>query len=189
VGLLGALGFAPNQPQEKAKGAEATTPYVLDFTVKTIDGKDQSLAEYKGKVLLIVNVASKCGFTGQYTGLEKLYKEKKDAGFVVLGFPANDFGSQEPGTNEEIQEFCSGDGSKYKVTFPLFAKISVKGEDQHPLYRRLAEQPAPIGGAPGWNFTKYLVDRSGNVVAKFDSRVKPDDSVLMTRVEELLKAK
>jgi glutathione peroxidase len=163
--------------------AEKVSPMVLAHTVKDIDGKDVKLADYKGKVVLIVNVASRCGFTPQYKGLEALYQKHKDAGLVILAFPANNFGSQEPGTNAEIKAFCE---SNYKVTFPIFEKISVKGEDQHPLFKQLAAQPAPLGGDPGWNFTKFLVDREGNVVARYESRVKPDDAVLATKINELL---
>lgn len=171
---------APADPKVK------TGPYVLDYTMKTIDGKDQPLAEFKGKVVLIVNVASKCGFTPQYEGLEALYKSKKDAGLVILGFPANDFGGQEPGTNQEIKTFCE---AKYKVDFPMFSKIEVTGAAQEPLYRQLAAQPAPVGGDPKWNFTKFLVNRKGEVVARFDSRIKPDDEALRKKLDELLAEK
>ncbi len=171
---------APAAPKEKP------SPMVLSHTVKDIDGKDVNLADYKGKVVLIVNVASNCGFTYQYKGLQALYDEHKESGLVVLGFPANNFNGQEPGTNAEIKAFCE---TKYKVTFPMFAKISVKGEDQHPLFKQLQAQPGAIGGEPGWNFTKYLVDRSGNVVARYESRVKPDDATMVGKIKELLKAK
>jgi glutathione peroxidase len=164
----------------------ATSPYVLNFKMKRIDGAEEDLGIYKGKVVLIVNVASKCGYTPQYKGLETLYQQHKSDGLVILGFPANNFGSQEPGTDTEIKTFCE---SKYSVTFPMFSKISVKGDDAHPLYKRLAAQPAPIGGEPKWNFTKYLVDRTGNVVARYDSAVKPDDAKLAARIDELLNAK
>lgn len=156
---------------------------VLDFTMVRLDGSAQPLAEFKGKVLLIVNVASQCGYTPQYEGLERLYEQKKDQGFVVLGFPANNFGQQEPGSSEEIAEFCT---SKFGVKFPMFEKVSVTGADQHPLYRRLASQPAPIGGDPKWNFTKFLVDRSGNVVARYEPKVKPDDPALVSQIDALL---
>lgn len=159
---------------------------VLAFTVKDIDGKDVDLAQYKGKVVLIVNVASKCGYTPQYKGLQKLFEEKKESGLVILGFPANEFGGQEPGSDAEIKQFCH---DKYSVTFPMFGKISVKGANQHPLYKKLSAQPAPIGGEPRWNFTKFLVDRSGNVVARYDSKVAPEDKALRAKIEELLGAK
>ncbi len=174
------------KPAEKPR-SESAPASALAFTVKTIDNKEVDLAkEYGGKVVLIVNVASKCGFTGQYDGLEKLYKEKGGKGFVVLGFPANNFGGQEPGSNEEIAKFCQ---SKYNVSFPMFAKISVKGDDQHPLYKLLASQPAPVGGDPKWNFTKFLVDRAGKVVGRYDSSVRPNDKELLGKIDELLAAK
>jgi glutathione peroxidase len=160
--------------------------YVLGFSKKLIDGSDKNLADYAGKVVVIVNVASKCGYTPQYEQLENLYVEKKDSGLVILGFPANNFGSQEPGTNKEIAEFCT---STYDVQFPMFEKISVKGDDQDPLYKKLAAQPAPIGGDPKWNFTKFVVDRSGRVVARFDSKVRPDDKDFVAKIDELLAAK
>lgn len=168
---------------EQKPGSEADSAYVLGFTVNDIDGNPVDLSQYKGKVVLIVNVASKCGYTPQYAGLEKLYKAKADKGFVILGFPANDFGEQEPGTNSEIKSFCT---SKYNVTFPMFAKISVRGTEQHPLYKKLASQPKPIGGDPGWNFTKFLVDKQGNVVARFDSKTKPEDASLNKKIDEQL---
>ncbi len=166
-----------------ANAKPAVDAYVLGFTMKDIDGKDVDLAQFKGQVLLIVNVASKCGYTPQYTALEKLYKDKQGKGFAVLGFPANNFGEQEPGSDGEIKAFCT---SKYNVTFPMFSKISVKGDDQHPLYKKLAAQPKPIGGDPDWNFNKFVVDRNGNVVARFDKKVKPDDPALVRKIDELL---
>jgi glutathione peroxidase len=133
--------------------------------------------------VLIVNTASKCGLTPQYEGLESLYDTYKDRGFVVLGFPANDFMGQEPGTDAQIAEFCR---SQYSIRFPMFSKITVKGDGMHPLYQRLTSQPAPVGGPVTWNFQKYLLDRSGAVVAKFDPRTKPDDPALVGKIEELL---
>lgn len=178
IGLgVAALAHAANDSATKDPA------YVLDFTMNRIDGAPQNLADYKGKVVLIVNLASRCGLTPQYKGLETLYEEKKDAGFVVLGFPANDFGNQEPGTDEEIAEFCS---SRFGVTFPMFAKISVKGDNQCPLYRKLAGLPAPLGGEPKWNFTKFLVDREGRVVERFEPRVGPDDPAVLARIDALL---
>lgn len=173
---------AATQPKSDQK-ADAQ---VLGFKMKDIDGKEQDLAQYKGKVVLMVNVASKCGYTKQYAGLESLYESRKDKGLVVLGFPANNFGGQEPGTEKEIKEFCTG---TYKVTFPMFSKISVKGDDQCALYKKLASQPAPVGGEPKWNFTKFLIDRSGNVVARFDSKVDPQSEELTKKIDELLAAK
>lgn len=166
-----------------AREPGTASPYILDHTVNRIDGTPESLETYKGKVLLIVNTASKCGLTPQYAGLESLYDAHKDRGFVILGFPANNFMGQEPGTNEEIADFCS---SKYDVSFPLFEKVSVKGEDACPLYRQLSDLPAPLGGEPEWNFTKFLVDRKGNVVARFSPKTKPDDPALIARIGELL---
>ncbi|MBL0926112.1 MAG: glutathione peroxidase [Phycisphaerales bacterium] len=170
---------------QPAKPAAKDPAYVLDHEMKLIDGTPQRLDGFKGKVILIVNTASKCGYTPQYAGLEKLYADHKDKGLVVLGFPANNFGSQEPGSNKEIAEFCS---KSYGVSFPMFEKISVAGKDKHPLYEQLASQAAPIGGDPKWNFTKFLVDRSGHVVARYDSRVRPDDKQMVAKIEELLKA-
>ena len=160
----------------------------LDFTVKDIDEKDVNLSDYKGKVVLIVNVASKCGFTPQYTALEKLYMDHKDQGFVIIGFPANNFHSQEPGTDDEIKQFCS---SKYSVTFPLMSKISVKGDDKAPLYKFLTEEPTAgdFKGDITWNFNKFLVDRNGNVIARFASPTKPSDPTLVVAVEQALAAK
>ncbi len=152
---------------------------IYDFTVKSLDGKDVSLARYKGKVLLIVNVASRCGYTPQYKELEELYTKYKDRGFVVLGFPANNFGGQEPGTDEEIAEFCE---RNYGVTFAMFSKISVKGEDQHPLYRYITTSE-PVAGEVRWNFQKYLVGRDGALLEKYASSVKPLSGDLVSAVE------
>lgn len=186
--LTGAMGtmaaWGADEKGASNDGEEATpSSFVLGYTMKRIDGTGQDLSEYKGKVVLMVNVASRCGLTPQYEALERLYREKKEQGFVVLGFPANEFGNQEPGSNAEIAEFCTG---KYGVSFPMFEKIVVKGEGVHPLYARLAGQPSPIGGEPKWNFTKFLVDRSGNVVARYEPRVKPDDPTLVEKIDELL---
>jgi len=159
----------------------------LDFKVKTIDGKEQDLSAYKGKVVLLVNVASKCGLTPQYKGLEALYEKYKDQGFVILGFPANNFGAQEPGTNEEIKQFCT---SKYDVQFPMMSKISVKGDDKHPLYKFLTEGKAgeEFAGDIEWNFAKFLVDRNGNVMARFSSKTKPEDPQVGETIEKALSA-
>ena len=161
-------GTTPASKKEEPS-AKATSDQPLGFTMKRIDGTDEDLSKYKGKVVVIVNVASKCGFTGQYGGLEELYKKYGKDGLVILGFPANNFNGQEPGTNDEIAKFCS---ATYGVTFPMFEKISVKGADAHPLYKLLAAQPAPIGGEPKWNFTKFVIDRNGKVVARFDADKK-----------------
>jgi glutathione peroxidase len=155
---------------------------LYDFTMKTIDGKDRSLAEYKGKVLLVVNVASFCGYTPQYKDLEEVYEKYKEKGFIILGFPANNFGKQEPGTDEEIKTFCE---TNYKVTFDLFSKISVKGDDQHPLYQYITKD-SPFPGDVKWNFQKYLVDKKGNIVAKYSSRVKPTDKEVIQQIEALV---
>ena len=159
---------------------------MLDYKMKRLDGSEQSLTDYQGQVLLLVNVASKCGLTPQYDGLEKLYEKYRGKGFAVLGFPANDFMGQEPGSDAEIAAFCR---TNYSVAFPMFSKITVKGAGQHPLYQQLTSLPAPIGGDVQWNFQKYLVDRRGEVVAKFDPRTAPDDAGLVAKIEELLQQK
>lgn len=159
---------------------------IYDVKVKDIDGKEVSLKDYEGKVLLVVNVASRCGFTKQYAGLEALYQKYKDRGLVVLGFPCNQFGGQEPGTNAEIKEFCS---TKFNVTFPLFDKIEVNGPNRHPLYVRLAGKDSPFPGDIRWNFNKFLVNRKGEVVNRFDSKVTPDAAELIAAVEAALGAK
>jgi glutathione peroxidase len=157
----------------------------LELTVTNIDGKPVDLASYKGQVVMIVNVASRCGNTPQYDGLEALYNKYKDKGLVILGFPANNFLGQEPGTNEEIKTFCS---TKYNVTFPMFSKISVKGDDIAPLYAWLTSPKTDPGfsGDIEWNFAKFLVDRDGNVVARFTPRTKPDNAELVKAVDDAL---
>jgi len=147
---------------------------LYDISARDITGKDRSLADYRGKVLLVVNVASRCGFTPQYTGLEALYRKYHDRGFEVLGFPCNQFGSQEPGSEAEISTFCS---TTYDVSFPLFAKVDVNGADAHPLYRLLkGEKPGILGTeAIKWNFTKFLVNRQGEVVKRYAPTDKPED--------------
>lgn len=151
-------------------------PSIYDFSAKAIDGRNISLGEYKGKVLLIVNTASKCGFTPQYEGLEKLHREFGERGLAILGFPCNQFGSQEPGDAAEIANFCS---LTYDVSFPMFAKIEVNGEHTHPLYRFLKEAKPGLLGTEGikWNFTKFLVDRNGEVIERFAPASKPEDLV------------
>jgi glutathione peroxidase len=167
--------------------AETTTQgapmSVYDFKVKTIDGKETSLAQYKGKALLIVNTASQCGYTPQYAGLEALYLKYKDKGLVVLAFPSNDFGGQEPGTNAEIKTFCE---LKYKTTFPLFEKIDVKGDSAAPLYKYLTGLPGKQGGTITWNFNKFLVAPDGTVVEHFDSKTDPTGATLTGKVEQTL---
>ncbi|QHI68984.1 glutathione peroxidase [Tichowtungia aerotolerans] len=154
---------------------------VYDFSAETITGEPQSLAQYKEQVLLIVNTASKCGFTKQYAGLQDLYEKYKDSGLVVLGFPANNFGGQEPGTNQEIAQFCS---TRFNVTFPMFGKISVKGDDIDPLYAWLTAHPN--GAKVSWNFNKFLVGRNGDLIAHFGSRTAPDDPKLTEAIEKAL---
>lgn len=179
--LLGLFCFAAF-----AAPVAAVAGSVHDLTVKDIAGQDVKLDAYRGKVLLVVNVASRCGLTKQYTALEALYSKNKDAGLVVFGFPCNQFGGQEPGTNEEIQEFCS---TKFKVTFPLFDKIEVNGAGRHPLYTALSGETSPFPGKIGWNFTKFLVGRDGTILARFDSRTAPDAPELLAAVEAALAAK
>jgi glutathione peroxidase len=160
----------------------AACPALLDRTMDDILEQPQSLCQYAGKVLLLVNTASQCGFTPQYEGLEALYRKYRSQGLVVLGFPSNDFGGQEPGSNKEIAAFCV---NQYAIDFPMFAKISVSGKEAHPLYAALAKTS---GTAPRWNFHKYLVDRSGGQVRSFDTRVEPDDAKLIAALERLLQA-
>jgi glutathione peroxidase len=155
---------------------------IYSFTMKSIDGKDKPLGEYKGKVLLVVNVASFCGYTPQYKDLEEVYRIYKDKGFMILGFPANNFGQQEPGSDEEIKTFCD---TKYNVTFDLFSKISVKGGDQHPLYQYITKD-SPFPGDVKWNFQKYLVDQNGNIVAMYPPKIKPTDKEVIQQIEALL---
>jgi glutathione peroxidase len=158
---------------------------VYDFTLNTIDGQPAPLSSYKGKIVLLVNVASKCGYTPQYTALESIYEKYKDRGFVIVGIPANNFGAQEPGTNQEIKTFCS---SKYHVTFPMMAKVSVKGSDITPLYQFLTDKDAhpQTGGEIGWNFTKFLVGPDGKVIARFDSKITPDSPEVTSAIEKAL---
>jgi glutathione peroxidase len=158
---------------------------IYTFTLNSIDGKPAPLADYKGKVVLVVNVASQCGYTPQYSALEATYKKYKDQGFVILGFPANNFGAQEPGTNEEIKTFCT---RKFNVTFPMYAKISVKGADQAPLYTYLTKDTGSgLTGEIKWNFTKFLVDRNGNVVQRFEPAVTPDSPEVIAAIQKQLK--
>ena len=170
-------------------GLAATTfaaePGVHAFTLDLNDGTPKKLADYRGKALLVVNTASKCGYTKQYAPMEQLYQKYKDRGFEVLAFPANNFMGQEPGTNEEIRAFCT---AKFNTTFPLFAKISVKGDDIHPLYKYLTALPE-LSGDIAWNFNKFLVDPSGKVVARFGSKVDPMSEELTKKLEEILPKK
>jgi glutathione peroxidase len=159
---------------------------IYSIPLKDIDGKDASLKPYAGKVILVVNVASHCGFTPQYAGLEALYKKYADQGLVVCGFPCNQFGGQEPGTDADIKEFCT---AKYNVTFPMFDKLEVNGANRHPLYISLAGKESPFPGDIKWNFTKFIIGRDGKIVARFDSKVKPDSEAMTKAVEAALAAK
>ncbi len=158
---------------------------LYDVPVRTIDGEETTLAEYKGKAVMVVNVASKCGFTPQYEALQKLYTDFQDRGFEILGFPCNQFGGQEPGTNEEIKEFCS---LNWGVTFPMFDKVDVNGDDQHPLYAELTKHSDHKGNAGdvGWNFEKFLISPEGEVVARFRTNAKPDAPYMVSAIEEQL---
>jgi glutathione peroxidase len=158
---------------------------VHDFTLNSIDGQPAPLAAYKGKVVLLVNVASKCGFTPQYSALESTYEKYKDRGFVIVGVPANNFGAQEPGSNQEIKTFCS---SKYHVTFPMMAKVSVKGDDITPLYQFLTDKSSnpQSGGEIKWNFTKFLIGPDGRVITRFEPEITPDSPQVTSAIEEAL---
>ena len=172
------------QAGDSSKGGN--TPLIYDFVVKSIDGKEVKLDQFRGKALLLVNVASQCGYTPQYEGLQKIYLKYKDQGFVVLGFPANNFGAQEPGTDQEIKTFCS---TRYQVTFPMFSKISVKGADKNPLYQFLTEEKTDpkFAGEIKWNFNKFLIDKNGNIVARFDSKDTPESGKVVEAIEQALK--
>lgn len=188
--VLAAGWAAFNQPATaRAADVEGTNveQTVHSFTAADIDGREVRLSEYRGKVLLIVNVASRCGFTGQYEGLQALYARFRDRGLVVLGFPSNEFLGQEPGSNEQIKTFCS---TTYGVTFPMFSKTNVKGSTAHPLYAWLTDKTAhpDTGGKITWNFNKFLVGRDGRVVARYGSRTTPDDAELVAAVERALAA-
>lgn len=156
---------------------------IYEFSMKDIDGKTVKLEDFKGKAVLIVNVASKCGNTPQYEGLEKIYKQYKDKGFVVLGFPANNFMGQEPGSEADIKQFCT---LKYNVTFPMFSKISVKGDDIHPLYKYLTQASNPTGDVR-WNFGKFLIGKDGKIIARFDPKTLPESQEVTSAIESALK--
>ena len=181
VGAAYKYGFIMNpSPSEPTKEKS-----MYEFTMKNIDGQNVKLDTYKGKVVMIVNVASKCGYTSQYEGLQALYEKYGDQGFVILGFPANNFMGQEPGTEAEIKEFCS---TKFHVTFPMFAKISVMGTDQHPFYTFLTNKDSNpgFGGEISWNFNKFLTDRNGKVVARFGSKDAPESDAVKAAIEKNL---
>jgi len=165
--------------------ALAVSKSVYDFTLNSIDGQPSPLSSFKGKVVMLVNVASKCGYTPQYSALESTYEKYKDRGLVIVGIPANNFGAQEPGTNEEIKTFCS---RKYNVTFPMMAKVSVKGSDQTPLYQFLTDKTLnpTTGGEIKWNFTKFIFDRDGNAIARFEPEVTPDSPQVTAAIEKAL---
>ena len=156
---------------------------LYEIPLKDLDGAATSLAPYKGKVLLVVNVASRCGLTPQYQALEAAYQKHKEAGLVVLGFPCNQFGNQEPGSNAEIKEFCS---SRFSVTFPLFDKLDVNGEHRHPLYVALAGPASPFPGNIGWNFGKFLISRDGRILRRFEPKVSPDAPEVLAAIEAAL---
>ena len=166
---------------------ENASDNIRDIIVKDMNGKEVNIADnYKGKVLLIVNVASKCGNTPQYAGLEKLYEKYKDKGFEILGFPCNDFGGQEPGTNDQIKQFCT---TNYNVTFKLFDKIKILGKDKSPLYTRLINNSVTQTGDVKWNFEKFLIDRNGNIVARFGNKVQPESEEIIKAIEKELEKK
>jgi len=172
-----AVATAPSSPSNEATGKPLSTVY--DFTLDTIDGTPRPLADFRGKVLLLVNTASECGYTPQYEGLQKLHATYEKRGFSVIGFPSNDYGGQEPGSNQDIKTFCS---TKFHVTFPLFAKITVKGASKHPLYAMLVETPP--AGEVKWNFAKFLVGKDGKVIARYDSTATPES--LTAAIEKAL---
>ena len=186
--MIGSAIYFLSSVETESQNAAGKNKTVYNFTMKDIDGNDVKLKQYKGKVLLIVNTASKCGYTPQYEGLETIYEKYEDQGLTILGFPANNFGGQEPGKNEEIKEFCE---SKYKVTFPMFAKISVKGDDQDPLYQYLTDKDLnpKFGGEISWNFNKFLIDRKGNIVARFTSKDTPESEQVTSAIEKYLSEK
>jgi glutathione peroxidase len=167
----------------KQTNMNTSTVNIHDVTVKDMFGNDKKLSDYKGKVLMIVNVASQCGFTTQYKGMQKIYEDYKDEGFEVLGFPCNDFGAQEPGTNEEIRTFCE---NKYDVTFDTFDKIKILGDNKNRLYEKLTQFPADAGDVK-WNFEKFIIDKEGNVVARYRSKIKPESDEVTEVIREKLK--
>ena len=178
------LNLMLNPSDANANPASATcAPALSHIFLRLQDEVPQNLCQYQGKVIMVVNTASFCGFTSQYEGLEKVYARYKDKGFVILGFPSNDFGQQEPGSNKEIAEFCK---NTYDVKFPMFAKSSVSGKDANPLFKMLISK---TGTSPKWNFYKYLIDRNGNIVESYNSLSKPDGKSITSEIEKLLKGK
>lgn len=185
VGLVIAVAYRYGMIFNPSPKEPVVATSIYDFTLKDIDGNDVNLGKYKGNVLLIVNTASRCGYTPQYEALQAIFERYRDRGFYVLGFPANNFMGQEPGTDKEIKEFCT---LKYNVTFPMFSKISVTGSDQHPLYRFLTNKKTnpEFGGDISWNFNKFLISRDGKIVARFGSKDKPDDPAVVAAIENAL---
>lgn len=182
VSLIVLFAFGTLSAQEAKKKMDSR---IYNFTMKTIDGKEKFLGDYKGKVVMVVNTASFCGNTPQYKQLEEIYKKYKDKGLAIIGFPANNFGKQEPGSDTDIRTFCE---KNYGVTFDMFSKISVKGEDIHPLYKYLTSESG-FNGDIDWNFAKFLVDKNGNVAARFKAKIKPDEKDVIAKIEELLTQK
>jgi len=184
--MVAALVTASPVLAKEKSGKADKAKSIHDFAIKDINGKDVKLKQYRGKVVMLVNVASKCGLTPQYEGLQKLYTKYQGQGFVVLGIPANNFGGQEPGTNEEIKTFCS---TKYNVTFPMFSKVSVKGEDIDPLFKFLTDKETnpEFGGDIAWNFNKFLVDRNGKIIARFSPKEAPESEKVIQTLEAALK--
>ena len=181
---LGLIGMTTIQCNELVSNDDKSAFY--NFTLNTIDGVPNKMSTYQGKVCLIVNVASRCGYTSQYANLEKVYQEYKNKGFMVLGFPANNFGGQEPGTDQEIKTFCS---STYNVTFNMYGKISVKGNDKHPLFTFLTSGAANpnLAGEIGWNFEKFLIDKNGKLIKRYKSNIDPMSAEMKTDIENALK--
>jgi len=169
-----------------SSSSAADAPAALRFKMKALNGKEVDLAQFKGKVVLFVNVASECGYTPQYAGLQKLYAKHEKDGLVVIGVPSNEFGQQEPGSNDEIAKFCD---KNYKVTFPMLAKVVVKGDGICPLYAYLTSKPSGFGGAVEWNFEKFLIDRDGKVTARFKSDVEPDSETFVDAIKKELEKK
>lgn len=186
--ITAAYGFGFFNSASAVSPKPVTANSIYEFDVLDIDGHDVSLSKYKGKVVMIVNTASKCGYTPQYKGLQAIYDKYKDRGFVILGFPANNFGGQEPGSNAEIKDFCT---LRYKVSFPMFAKISVKGEDQDPLYTYLTSKKSnpKFGGEITWNFNKFLLNDKGEIIARFASKETPESPEVTKAIEKALNAR
>jgi glutathione peroxidase len=183
VVLFSTFLMAQDNKNTEVKGGETVKDYISDISVKDIDGNEVNLSAYEGKVLLIVNVASECGYTPQYGGLQKIYEKYQDQGLEILAFPCNDFGGQEPGSNQEIKEFCN---ANYGVTFQLFDKIKVLGEEKSPLYERLINSPTVENGDIKWNFEKFLISKEGKIVERFRSAVKPTSKELILALEKEL---